>query len=194
MAYDPVSNPIVAYVQPKSSSRLKQWIYYATDPVASLATDGYFTDGYARGMRKSDIVWHFDSGESTVTILRTIRATATGGVTLGEVTSAASGTARNHTKVTAAGTYTVDADDDDIIEINKTVGQATTVQLPLAALRTPGRALTIVDGKLDANTNNITVSPAGSETIVGLANWVINFNGGAVSLLPRFDEDGWLIT
>lgn len=193
MAYDPVTNPVVAYVQPKSSGRIKQWIYFATDPTATIATDGYFSDGYVRGMRVGDVLWHFDSGANSLQIRRVSGATATGGVDTNEVTSSATGTARNHTKVTAAGTYSVIADADDIVEINKTVAAATTVQLPLASARTSGRAITIVDGKLDAATNNITVAPAGADTIVGLATWPINFNGGAVTLYPRFDADGWIV-
>jgi hypothetical protein len=193
MAYDGEGNPVVAYVQPNSSSRLKQWIYFATDPAAAIATDGYFSDGYGRGMRQGDILWHFDSGAKTAAIYQVTTSTPTGGVSINTVTSSASGTARAHRKVTAAGTYTVDASVDDIIEIDKTVAAANTVQLPLASARTAGRAITIVDGKLDANLNNITVAPAGTDTIVGLSQWVINFNGGAVTLYPNFDEDGWLV-
>lgn len=194
MAYSAASNPVVAYVQPTGSGTLTQWIYAHTDAIATVKAAGYFSDGYSRGMTVGDIVWYFDTDDNTVTICRVSAASSDSDVTLAEIVSAASGTARSHTKVTAAGTYTVDADNDDIIEINKTVAAANTVQLPLAAARTSGRAITVVDGKLDAATNNITLSPAGADTIVGLSGWTINFNGGAVSLLPRFDEDGWLIT
>ena len=62
MAYTPSSNPVVAYVQPTSSARIKQWIYRATDPVLTVATDGYFSDGFDRGMTVGDVIWHLDSG------------------------------------------------------------------------------------------------------------------------------------
>ena len=103
-------------------------------------------------------------------------------------------TARNVRKVTAAGAVTVDADTDDIIVIKKTVGEATTVNLPAAADRDPSRPIKIVDGKGDADTNPITIDPNGSETVaVVLTSYVINFQGGSVDLWPNPDEDGWYI-
>ena len=96
-------------------------------------------------------------------------------------------------EVTAAGDVTVDEEDDDIIFINKTVGEATGVTLPASADRNPSRPIKIVDGKLDSSTNAITITPDGSETIVGLTEYVINFDGGSVELWPRPDETGWYI-
>jgi hypothetical protein len=97
----------------------------------------------------------------------------------------------NERNVTAAGAVTVDAVSDDTIFINKTVGAATTVNLPAAATRSG--AIKIVDGKLDAATNNITITPNGAETIMGLSTYVIRFNGGSVSLSPRPDGAGWYV-
>lgn len=94
-------------------------------------------------------------------------------------------------EVTAAGAVTVDADDADIIFINKTVGAATAVTLPVAADRT--KPIRIIDGKGDANTNNITISPQTGEKIYAVTNGtaVIDGNGGSVILTPKADGSGW---
>lgn len=92
--------------------------------------------------------------------------------------------------VTAAGAVSMIAA-DDIILVNKTVGEATTVNLLTAAGRT--RSITIKDLKGDAATNAITIDPAGVETIDGLSTWVISFNGGAVTLYPLGSGTGWFI-
>lgn len=98
---------------------------------------------------------------------------------------------RTQREVTASGAVTVDASDSDIIVINKTVGAATAVTLPLAASRTA--PVMIVDGKGDANTNNITISPQTGETIYAITNGthIIDGNGGSVILTPKLDGTGW---
>lgn len=93
-------------------------------------------------------------------------------------------------KVTAAGSVTIAADDSDIIVIAKTVGAATAVALPSAADRS--KPVRIVDGKYDAATNNITISPDGSETIMGGASYVIDSNGASIILTPLADGSGWI--
>lgn len=92
--------------------------------------------------------------------------------------------------VTAAGAVTVDVDDADIVVIKKTVGAATTVNLPSAAGTT--KPVRIADGKYDAATNNITITPAGSETIMGGASYVIDSNGASILLTPLADGTGWI--
>ena len=72
--------------------------------------------------------------------------------------------------VTAAGAITVTRDDNTIF-VNKSVGAATTVNLPAKPI--PGRQLFIKDAKGDANVNNITITPA-SGNIDGSASLVIN--------------------
>jgi len=59
--------------------------------------------------------------------------------------------------VTAAGAITV-VTTDDIVIVNKTTGAASAVSLPAAPAT--GESYTIKDGKGDAATNNITISPA----------------------------------
>ncbi|MBS4052591.1 MAG: hypothetical protein KGZ69_15525, partial [Methylomonas sp.] len=93
--------------------------------------------------------------------------------------------------VTAAGDITVNVDTDDLIVVNKSSGAATGVTLPSAVNRL--RPLTIKDGKGDADTNNITITPNGVETIDGQSTWLINFAYGAVTLDPKDDGTGWLV-
>lgn len=76
----------------------------------------------------------------------------------------------NQRTVTAAGAITVTRDDNTIF-VNKSVGAATTVNLPAKPI--PGRRLFIKDAKGDANVNNITITPA-SGNIDGSASLVIN--------------------
>lgn len=72
---------------------------------------------------------------------------------------------------------------DGLIIINKTVGAATTVTLPSSATKV-GK-VKIVDFAGDASTNNITVTPDGSETFNGGAtSWVISGDGASVVFDP----------
>lgn len=98
---------------------------------------------------------------------------------------------RTQRLVTAAGAVTVAADDADDILINKTVGAATTVNLPLSASRT--KPVKIVDAKGDASTNNITIVPQSGEKIWGTVDYqaIIDGNGGMIELSPRADGTGW---
>lgn len=98
--------------------------------------------------------------------------------------------------VTAAGAVAVSATDNDIIIIKKTVGAPTTVNLPTSASRLTQpqdrTAIRIVDGKYDAATNNITIVPNGAETIAGGASYIIDSNGGSITLTPLSDGSGWV--
>ena len=86
--------------------------------------------------------------------------------------------------VTAAGSVTVTSDDYLVI-VNKTVGAATTVNLP-SVWR--GRTFVIKDGKGDAATNNITITPA-SGTIDGAAGKTLNSNYQSATLV--FNGSEW---
>lgn len=91
-------------------------------------------------------------------------------------------TSKTQRLVTTAGSVTADPS-DDIIVINKTIAAATTVNVDWSA-RT--KSLTIVDGKGDANTNNITIVPASGQTQYGTVDLpvIIDGNGGQVTLTP----------
>ena len=81
--------------------------------------------------------------------------------------------------VTASGAITHLATDSVII-VNKTTGAATAITL--IASPALGRIIRIKDGKGDANTNNITITPAAGN-IDGSATKVINTAFGALSLI-----------
>lgn len=94
---------------------------------------------------------------------------------------------KNKTQVVTSGNYTVTF--DEVVVVKKTTGAATTINIPAAASseRPP---LTIIDGKGDANTNNITITPA-SGTINGAASLVLKDNYGAVTLMDNGSE--WVV-
>jgi hypothetical protein len=84
--------------------------------------------------------------------------------------------------ITAPGDVNVGAS-DGLIVLNKTVGQATNVNLPLAIGKI-GK-VKIIDFKGDAATNNITVNTTSPETFNGAsATWVISGNGGSIVCDP----------
>lgn len=86
---------------------------------------------------------------------------------------------KNTRVVTAAGVVTVSAT-DHVIVVNKTIGAATTVNLPVTP--TTGRELIIKDGKADANSNNITLTPAAGN-IDGSGTFVMNLARQATTLI-----------
>jgi hypothetical protein len=85
--------------------------------------------------------------------------------------------------VTAAGAVTVGAT-DDVVVVNKTVGAATTVNLPAGVTK---RRYTIKDGKGDAAANNITITPAAGN-IDGAGTLVLNTNYGRATVIYNGTE------
>ena len=88
--------------------------------------------------------------------------------------------------VTSSGDITISTTDDTVI-VNKTVGGATVVNFPAGTL---GREITIKDGKSDAATNNITLTPAAGN-IDGASTFIMNINKQAVTV--RYDGTQWEI-
>lgn len=93
--------------------------------------------------------------------------------------------------VTAAGAVGIGVTDASVA-LNKTVGAATTVNLPSVTVRS-GLSLHLLDWKGDAGTNNITIVPAVGETIMGQASWTIAADYGSVLLRPSTELSGWTL-
>lgn len=81
--------------------------------------------------------------------------------------------------VTASGAVSVTTA-DDVVVVNKSVGAATTVNLPTSP--PTNYAVTIKDGRGDASTNNITITPAAG-TIDGASSLVIYINYQSITLV-----------
>jgi hypothetical protein len=113
----------------------------------------------------------FPTSTSTLASLG-LAETFSGAKTFSAIITNTSGRVRNVRVVTAAGAVTV-ATTDDIIVVNKTSGAATVVNLPPTP--TTGQFYIIKDGKGDASTNNITITPAAGN-IDGSATYVMNTN------------------
>lgn len=111
---------------------------------------------------------------------------------LEQIDGAVQSTKGQLTPITAAGTVTIGATDTGVA-INKTVGAATTVQLPTAASRS-GLPVIVKDMKGDANTNNITVLPDAGDAlgIDGNAQDILNINKASRTYRPI--AGGWLRT
>jgi hypothetical protein len=105
----------------------------------------------------------------------------------GAVTTLGSGQIVNIRVVVAAGAVTV-AKTDYIVEVNKTVGAATTVNLPASPVQ--GETHVIIDGKGDAATNNITITP-NAGNINGAGTYVMNTNRAATTIV--YDNTQWVI-
>lgn len=89
---------------------------------------------------------------------------------------------------TVTSTPYIPLDTDAFILVNKS--SAVTIDLPTAASR-DGYPLAIKDISGLANTNNITLTPNGAETIEGLTTLVINVSFGGYSLYPV--ASGWIL-
>lgn len=92
----------------------------------------------------------------------------------------------NYREVTVAGAVTVTTS-DGLIGINKTVPEATTVNLLAAA---SGFPLTVKDVAGNAGTYNITLTPSGAETIDGASSFVIGSDWQSITLTPV--TGGWI--
>lgn len=90
--------------------------------------------------------------------------------------------------LTAAGPYTA-LPADEVLIVNQTVGAAFTVNVDWSQRSKP---LRIVDGKGDAASHNITITPAAGQTQLASVNYsyVIDGNGGSITLTPLPDGSG----
>jgi hypothetical protein len=85
----------------------------------------------------------------------------------------------NYRVITTSDPVTVAASDYVLI-IKKSVGSATAVALPAGV---DGTVYAIKDGKGDATSNNITITPDGSETIDGGATYVMSSNYQSITMI-----------
>lgn len=122
----------------------------------------------------------FTDGNATLPVL-SLYMDGTGTVKTG------GGIIRKTRVVTEAGAVTV-ANTDDVIVVKKTVGAATTVNLP--ASPEAGRTFTIKDGKGDAATNNIVIDPAGGTLIDGTTTLTLSTNYARCVVV--FDGTAWM--
>lgn len=90
-------------------------------------------------------------------------------------------------RVATTSPVTVSAATDCIVISNLGVAGPVTVNLPAGVTK---QIFTIVDGKGDAATNNITIVPA-SGNINGAANYVMSINNGGISIV--YDGTQWTV-
>jgi hypothetical protein len=78
---------------------------------------------------------------------------------------------------------------DDTLIVKQVTGAPFTITVDWS---TRSRPLTIVDGKGDAATNNITITPASGQSQLASVNfsYVIDGNGGSITLTPLPDGSG----
>lgn len=90
--------------------------------------------------------------------------------------------------LTAAGPYAA-LPTDEVLIVKQVVGAPFTVTVDWS-LRT--RGLRVVDGRGDASVNNITITPAPGQTQLASFNYsyVIDGNGGSITLTPLPDNTG----
>lgn len=90
--------------------------------------------------------------------------------------------------ITAAGPYAAQPNDDVII-VKQLAGAPFTVTVDWSGRTKP---LKVVDGKGDAAANNITITPAAGQTQLASVNYsyVIDGNGGSITMTPLPDHSG----
>lgn len=162
-----------------------------TAPASNPVTGTPSASTYLRG----DGTWATPTGSGTVNAgtagqvsYYATSAAAVSGTSLLQINASGvtftGGTVQTVRTVTAAGAASVTASDWVVI-INKTSGAATTVNLPASPVT--GQRFVIKDGKGDAATNNITITPAAG-TIDGAATYVLRVGYGAVNIIYNGSE------
>lgn len=90
------------------------------------------------------------------------------------------------TRVATSSPVTVVAASDCVVITDLTVAGAVAVNLPAGV---ENQVFCVIDGKGDAHTNNITITPDGAETIEAGASYVINVARGAAIMV--FKSGNW---
>lgn len=91
------------------------------------------------------------------------------------------------TSIASGATYTITT--EETIVSTRSASGTQTITLPTG---TANRIVRIVDAGGNASSNNITVSPAGGETIMGSASAIISLNYGTLSLLFVASTMDWV--
>lgn len=78
MAYS-TSNPPVLKTESPLTGAGQTWAYRSTDPAATVAGAGYFSNGDALGMKVGDIVEVCDTDTSTTMTYHRVTSVTTGG-------------------------------------------------------------------------------------------------------------------
>lgn len=97
---------------------------------------------------------------------------------------------RQAIRIATTSPVTVSATTDSTVVTNLGTPGAVAVNLPAGA---DGQMFFILDGKGDAVTNNITVTPNGAETINGAATLVMDHNGQGLWVQFVADESDWKV-
>lgn len=155
--------------------------------------------GTGIAVTKSGLTYTFDLDWSDFSILSSynpssqqalVQNTTDGSFGLVTITQIIAGSQTQQIK-TGAGDVNV-ATTDGLIIVNKTVGGATTVNLPASSSKVG--AVKIVDFKGDTGTNNITIAVVGSDKLNGnRTTWIIASDGGSVVCTPLSDGSGYAI-
>jgi hypothetical protein len=90
--------------------------------------------------------------------------------------------------LTAPGPYAA-LPNDEVLIINQLVAAAFTVTVDWSGRTKP---LRVVDGKGDASVNNITITPTAGQSQLAIVNYsyIIDGNGGSITLTPLPDNTG----
>lgn len=96
----------------------------------------------------------------------------------------------NTTIIKSGASYNALTTDTRIL-VQKTIGSATSIVLPMSTTMQYPFGVFIKDLKGDAESNPITVSFTGTETCDGLSTLIINNNYGWVTVNPIPGESGW---
>lgn len=89
MAYSTSNPPTLVTQGGIDGSQQRRWAYGSTVDVSTVIADttGYFTDGYARGMRLNDLVDVTLTGGTVTVVTHRVKVATTTGITLGAGTT-----------------------------------------------------------------------------------------------------------
>jgi len=93
-------------------------------------------------------------------------------------------------RIATSSPVTVSATTDCTVISDLSVAGAVAMNLPAGV---DGQMFFLLDGKGDAGSNNITITPNGAETIGGAATLVLNHNGQGVWIQYKASESDWYV-